>query len=87
MGEDAADFEKQSGSQEMIFQSHAVNQLFPTLSHHLVWEKMIERERLFCLEAHEFRGQSEPVVLPFPWNGDYMGQGSVCTIRARKLFC
>lgn len=51
----------------MIFESHGVNQLFPVLSHHLVWEKMIERERLFCLEALEFGGQSvEPVVLPSP---------------------
>ena len=51
----------------MIFQSHAVNQLFPILSHHLLREKMNERERLFCLEAHEFGGQSvEPLALSSP---------------------
>lgn len=65
MGEVAADFENQS--QEMIFQSHAVNQLFPVLFHHLIREIMIERQRLFCLEACEFRGWSvEPVVLLSP---------------------
>jgi len=67
MGEDAANFEKHSDSQEMIFQSCTVNQLFPILSHYLVQEKMTERESIFCLEAPEFGGQSvKPVVLPSP---------------------
>lgn len=49
--EDAADFENQSEPQEILFQSHAVNQLFLTLSHRRV-QKVVERERLFCLETH-----------------------------------